>query len=136
MGLRQFRSLVIMDKSSFLERFQAHLETFEGKRKHIDNSKLLLTKVQRDLLEVWKKPGLEKDCKGGKLATKPMVQAQMVRMMILRGGLTQVVNCYVIAGSRLWLDHVHFKRMQDMSKDGLIPAFDMDTEKCNCHTPS
>ncbi|GJR79018.1 zinc finger, CCHC-type containing protein [Tanacetum coccineum] len=28
------------------------------------------------------------------------------------------------------LDHVHFKRMQDMSKDGLIPAFDMDTEKC------
>ncbi|GJR24537.1 zinc finger, CCHC-type containing protein [Tanacetum coccineum] len=36
--------------------------------------------------------------------------------------------------SILWharLDHVHFKRMQDMSKDGLIPAFDMDTEKCN-----
>ncbi|GJW34700.1 zinc finger, CCHC-type containing protein [Tanacetum coccineum] len=26
--------------------------------------------------------------------------------------------------------HVHFKRMQDMSKDGLIPAFDMDTKKC------
>ncbi|GJY15305.1 zinc finger, CCHC-type containing protein [Tanacetum coccineum] len=25
--------------------------------------------------------------------------------------------------------HVHFKRMQDMSKDGLIPAFDMNTEK-------
>ncbi|GJY96330.1 zinc finger, CCHC-type containing protein [Tanacetum coccineum] len=29
------------------------------------------------------------------------------------------------------LSHVHFKRMQDMSKDGLIPAFDMDTEKWN-----
>ncbi|GJW18482.1 zinc finger, CCHC-type containing protein [Tanacetum coccineum] len=29
------------------------------------------------------------------------------------------------------LGHVHFKRMQDMSKDGLIPAFDMDTEKWN-----
>ncbi|GJU48244.1 zinc finger, CCHC-type containing protein [Tanacetum coccineum] len=28
------------------------------------------------------------------------------------------------------LGHVHFKRMQDMSKDGLILAFDMDTEKC------
>nr|GEY51461.1 zinc finger, CCHC-type [Tanacetum cinerariifolium] len=25
--------------------------------------------------------------------------------------------------------HVHFKRMQDMSNDGLIPAFDMDTKK-------
>ncbi|GKB69420.1 zinc finger, CCHC-type containing protein [Tanacetum coccineum] len=32
----------------------------------------------------------------------------------------------------LWharLGHVHFKRMQDMSKDGLISSFDMDTEK-------
>ncbi|GKA06241.1 zinc finger, CCHC-type containing protein, partial [Tanacetum coccineum] len=36
--------------------------------------------------------------------------------------------------SILWharLGHVHFKKMQDMSKDGLIPAFDMNTEKCN-----
>ncbi|GKA71746.1 zinc finger, CCHC-type containing protein [Tanacetum coccineum] len=34
--------------------------------------------------------------------------------------------------SILWyarLGHVHFKRMQDMFKDGLIIAFDMDTEK-------
>ncbi|GJS63364.1 zinc finger, CCHC-type containing protein [Tanacetum coccineum] len=41
--------------------------------------------------------------------------------------------------SILWharLGHVHFKRMQDMFKDGLIPAFDMDTEKvdlCDLH---
>ncbi|GJU94206.1 zinc finger, CCHC-type containing protein [Tanacetum coccineum] len=36
--------------------------------------------------------------------------------------------------SILWharLGHVHFKRMKDMLKDGLIPAFDMDTKKCN-----
>ncbi|GKD99306.1 zinc finger, CCHC-type containing protein, partial [Tanacetum coccineum] len=35
--------------------------------------------------------------------------------------------------SILWharLGHVHFERMQDMSKDGLIPTFDTDTEKC------
>ncbi|GJV83947.1 zinc finger, CCHC-type containing protein [Tanacetum coccineum] len=35
--------------------------------------------------------------------------------------------------SILWharLGHVYFKRMQDMLKDGLISAFDMDTEKC------
>ncbi|GKC36237.1 zinc finger, CCHC-type containing protein [Tanacetum coccineum] len=35
--------------------------------------------------------------------------------------------------SILWharLGHVHFKRMQDMSKDGLIPTSDMDIEKC------
>ncbi|GJU04840.1 zinc finger, CCHC-type containing protein [Tanacetum coccineum] len=29
----------------------------------------------------------------------------------------------------LRLGHVHFKRMQDMFKDGLIPTFDIDTEK-------
>ncbi|GKD15851.1 zinc finger, CCHC-type containing protein [Tanacetum coccineum] len=37
--------------------------------------------------------------------------------------------------SILWharLGHVHFKRMQDMYKDGLIPAFDTDTEKLIC----
>ncbi|GJT17004.1 hypothetical protein Tco_0875710 [Tanacetum coccineum] len=28
------------------------------------------------------------------------------------------------------LGHVHYKRMQDTSKDGLILAFDMNTEKC------
>nr|GEU54516.1 zinc finger, CCHC-type [Tanacetum cinerariifolium] len=35
--------------------------------------------------------------------------------------------------SILWharLGHIHYKRMQDMSNDGLISAFDMDTEKC------
>nr|GEZ38423.1 zinc finger, CCHC-type [Tanacetum cinerariifolium] len=34
----------------------------------------------------------------------------------------------------LWharLGHVHFKKMQDMSKDGLISALDMDTKKWN-----
>ncbi|GJT13433.1 zinc finger, CCHC-type containing protein [Tanacetum coccineum] len=38
--------------------------------------------------------------------------------------------------SILWharLGHVHFKRMQDMSKDGLISAFDMNTEKCKTY---
>ncbi|GJU02476.1 zinc finger, CCHC-type containing protein [Tanacetum coccineum] len=41
--------------------------------------------------------------------------------------------------SILWharLRHVHFKRMQDMSKDVLIPAFDMDTEKYNTCMPN
>ncbi|GJW18843.1 hypothetical protein Tco_0026279 [Tanacetum coccineum] len=29
--------------------------------------------------------------------------------------------------------NVHFKRMEDMSKNGLIPAFDMDIEKCKTY---
>ncbi|GJS86347.1 zinc finger, CCHC-type containing protein [Tanacetum coccineum] len=41
--------------------------------------------------------------------------------------LTSKLNDLILWHARLV--HVHFKRMQDMSKDGLIPAFDMDTEK-------
>ncbi|GJS38835.1 zinc finger, CCHC-type containing protein [Tanacetum coccineum] len=43
------------------------------------------------------------------------------------------MSTFKLNDSILWhtrLGHVHFKRMQDMYKDGLIPAFDMDTEKC------
>ncbi|GKB43206.1 zinc finger, CCHC-type containing protein [Tanacetum coccineum] len=36
------------------------------------------------------------------------------------------LNDLILCHARL--GHVHFKRMQDMSKDGLIPAFDMNTE--------
>ncbi|GJW84520.1 zinc finger, CCHC-type containing protein, partial [Tanacetum coccineum] len=42
--------------------------------------------------------------------------------------LTSKLNDSILWHARL--GHVHFKRMQDMSKDGLIHAFDMDTEKC------
>ncbi|GJU51071.1 zinc finger, CCHC-type containing protein [Tanacetum coccineum] len=43
------------------------------------------------------------------------------------------ISTSILNDSILWharLGHVYFKRMQDMSKDGLIPSFDMDTEKC------
>ncbi|GJS57367.1 zinc finger, CCHC-type containing protein [Tanacetum coccineum] len=42
---------------------------------------------------------------------------------------TSKLNDLIIWHARL--GHVHFKSMQDMSKDGLIPAFDMDIEKWN-----
>ncbi|GKB11920.1 zinc finger, CCHC-type containing protein [Tanacetum coccineum] len=41
---------------------------------------------------------------------------------------TSKLNDSILLHARL--GHVHFKRMQDMSMDGLITAFDMDTEKC------
>ncbi|GJR90134.1 zinc finger, CCHC-type containing protein [Tanacetum coccineum] len=41
---------------------------------------------------------------------------------------TSKLNDSILLHARL--GHVHFKRMQDMSKDGLISAFDMDTKKC------
>ncbi|GJY13008.1 zinc finger, CCHC-type containing protein [Tanacetum coccineum] len=48
-------------------------------------------------------------------------------------GNSAFMSTFKLNDSILWharLDHIHFKRMQDMSKDGLILAFDMDTEKC------
>ncbi|GJR57530.1 zinc finger, CCHC-type containing protein [Tanacetum coccineum] len=44
---------------------------------------------------------------------------------------TSKLNNSIIWHARL--SHVHFKKMQDMSKDGLISAFDMDTEKCKTY---
>nr|GEX46897.1 zinc finger, CCHC-type [Tanacetum cinerariifolium] len=41
---------------------------------------------------------------------------------------TSKLNDSILCHARL--GNIHFKRMQDMSKDGLIPAFDMDIEKC------
>ncbi|GJW95473.1 putative reverse transcriptase domain-containing protein [Tanacetum coccineum] len=79
------------------------------------------------------------------LATKPMVQPKG-SMVVLRISLKVRTMSRLKCGSILhgkWiqqslvqgsgyvdirLGHVYFKRMQDMSKDGLIPAFDMDTE--------
>ncbi|GKA29249.1 zinc finger, CCHC-type containing protein [Tanacetum coccineum] len=51
--------------------------------------------------------------------------------------LTSKLNDSILWHARL--GHIHFKRMQDMSKDGLISAFDMDFENdlCDVHdTPS
>nr|GEU36440.1 zinc finger, CCHC-type [Tanacetum cinerariifolium] len=44
--------------------------------------------------------------------------------------LDQASHQYTIFKLHARLGYVHFKRMQDMSKDGLITAIDMDTEKC------
>nr|GEU38223.1 zinc finger, CCHC-type [Tanacetum cinerariifolium] len=54
---------------------------------------------------------------------------QMFRLNIASAFMsTSKLNDSILCHARL--GHVHFKRMQDMSEDRLIPAFDMDTEKC------
>nr|GEV52685.1 zinc finger, CCHC-type [Tanacetum cinerariifolium]GEV53379.1 zinc finger, CCHC-type [Tanacetum cinerariifolium] len=84
---------------------------------------------------------LKNDYKDGKVGNKANGSGKNVSvdvstnslMMMLHDGLTQeqLYMCVKI-DTILWharLGHVHFKRMQDMSKDGLIAAFDIDTEK-------
>ncbi|GKC22394.1 zinc finger, CCHC-type containing protein [Tanacetum coccineum] len=57
-----------------------------------------------------------------------------LRLMIISDNISSVfMSTSKLNNSIIWharLGHVYFKRMHDMSKDGLIPAFDMDTEKC------
>ncbi|GJV41102.1 zinc finger, CCHC-type containing protein [Tanacetum coccineum] len=59
---------------------------------------------------------------------------QMFRLNIVNDNIASAfMSTSKLNDSILWharLGHVHFKRMQDMSKDELITAFDMDTEKC------
>ncbi|GKA91698.1 zinc finger, CCHC-type containing protein [Tanacetum coccineum] len=52
----------------------------------------------------------------------PNIRKNLVSAFMSTSKLNDSILC-------LLTGHVHFKRMQDMSKDGLIPAFDMDTEK-------
>ncbi|GJU60648.1 zinc finger, CCHC-type containing protein, partial [Tanacetum coccineum] len=58
---------------------------------------------------------------------------QMFRLNIVNDNIASAfMSTFKLNDSILWharLGHVYFKRMQDMSKDGLIPSFYMDTEK-------
>ncbi|GJY32035.1 zinc finger, CCHC-type containing protein [Tanacetum coccineum] len=112
----------------------------KGKRKHHDNIKADPNKKSK--MTCWKcgKPGhLKKDCKGGKVGNKANGSGTNGSV----DGSTNSLKAYFVQDDDVawWVDlgatvyhvilgHVHFKRMQDMLKDGLIPAFDMDTEKC------
>ncbi|GJS40803.1 zinc finger, CCHC-type containing protein [Tanacetum coccineum] len=59
---------------------------------------------------------------------------QMFKLNIVNNNIASAfMSTSKLNNSILWharLGHVHFKMMKDMSKDGLIPSFDMDTEKC------
>ncbi|GKC05562.1 zinc finger, CCHC-type containing protein, partial [Tanacetum coccineum] len=100
------------------------------------------------------KPGhSKKDCKGGEVGNKANGSGTNGSSNSLKGATVHVrkdrcwfktsfMSTFKLNDSIIWharLVHVHFKRIQDMSKDGLILAFDMDTENdlCDLHaTPS
>ncbi|GKB98397.1 zinc finger, CCHC-type containing protein [Tanacetum coccineum] len=64
---------------------------------------------------------------------------QMFKLNIVNDNIASAIMATSkLNDSILWrarLGHVHFKRMQDMSKNGLILAFDMDTEKAVVRLP-
>nr|GEU96918.1 zinc finger, CCHC-type [Tanacetum cinerariifolium] len=105
----------------------------KGKRKHHDTK---ADPNKKPKVTCWKcgKPGhLKRDCKGGNVSNK----ANGLGIKASGDGSSNPLKAFMSTSKLndliLWhsrLDHVHFKRMQDMSKDGLISAFDIDTKKC------
>ncbi|GJT05574.1 zinc finger, CCHC-type containing protein [Tanacetum coccineum] len=74
-----------------------------------------------------------RDCKGVNVGNKANGSCIKVSVDGSSNSLKAFMSTSKLNDSILWharLGHVHFKRMQDMSKDGLIPAFDMNTKKC------
>ncbi|GKB84560.1 zinc finger, CCHC-type containing protein [Tanacetum coccineum] len=99
----------------------------KSKRKHHDNIRADPNKKAKPTC--WKcdkTVHIKRDCKGANVGNKAnayFVKDDDVALWVDSGA---AINVYKDRSS-----HVHFKRMQDISKDGLIPAFDMDTEKWN-----
>ncbi|GJZ38848.1 zinc finger, CCHC-type containing protein [Tanacetum coccineum] len=101
----------------------------KGKRKHYDTKS---DPNKNSKVTCWKcgKPGhLKKDCKGGKVVNK---DDDVAWLNIVKDNISSAfMSTSKLNDSILWharLGHVHFKRMQDMSKYELIPTFDMDSE--------
>ncbi|GJV98724.1 zinc finger, CCHC-type containing protein [Tanacetum coccineum] len=91
----------------------------KGKRKH-QNTKADPSKKSKVTCWKYEKPGLEKGLQRLNIVNDIGNSAFMS---------TSKLNDSILLHARL--GYVHYKRMQDMSKDWLISAFDMDTEKCN-----
>ncbi|GJV38060.1 zinc finger, CCHC-type containing protein [Tanacetum coccineum] len=81
----------------------------------------------------FEKPGhLKRGCKGGKVGNKANSSGTNGLVDGSTNSLKAIMSTSKLNDLILWhvrVGHVHYKRMQDMSKDGLIPAFDMDIEK-------
>nr|GEW48996.1 zinc finger, CCHC-type [Tanacetum cinerariifolium] len=119
---------------------------YKGNRKHHDTRSNLNKKPK---VTCWKcrKPGhLKKDCKAAffvhdddvawwvdSRATVHVCKDRCWLNIVSDNIGSAFMSTPKLNYSILWharLGHIHFKRMQDMSKDGSVPAIDMDTRKC------
>nr|GEV20233.1 zinc finger, CCHC-type [Tanacetum cinerariifolium] len=101
--------------------------------KHHDNTRADPNKKAKPTCWKCGKTGhIKRDCKcvnvgnkGNGLGTKGSVDGSSYSLKAFMS--TSKLNDSILRHARL--GHVHFKRMQDMSKYGLIPTFNMDIEK-------
>nr|GEV01739.1 zinc finger, CCHC-type [Tanacetum cinerariifolium] len=105
----------------------------KGKRKHHDTRANPNKKPKFTCWKCGKPRHLKKDCKAGNVGNKANGSSTKRSEDGPSNPLKAFISTSKLNDSIIWharLCHVYFKRMQDMSKDGLIPSIDMDTEKC------
>ncbi|GJY43741.1 zinc finger, CCHC-type containing protein [Tanacetum coccineum] len=145
-------SLVQLGKSHFRIKTIRAEESGKGKGKEIAGSSLV------NMIEDGKNKNNKKNSKGkkrknngnndGTMVETLLVQDKDLRILIhhkddafawwIESGATYHAckdrRCSKDVDSSMWhvrLEHVHYKRMLAMSKDNLIPKFDITFEKCN-----
>ncbi|GJZ96171.1 zinc finger, CCHC-type containing protein [Tanacetum coccineum] len=124
-------SVVNMVEHNYSSRYNDN----KGKRKHHDNTRTDPNKKAKPTCWKCGKTGhIKRDCKGVNVDNKANGSCTKGSVDGSSNSLKAFMSTSKLNDSTLWharLGYVHFKRMQDMSKDGLILAFDMDIEKCN-----
>ncbi|GJV70010.1 zinc finger, CCHC-type containing protein [Tanacetum coccineum] len=122
----------------------------KGKRKHHDTRANPNKKPKVTCWKYGKLGHLKKDCKAGNVgnrANKSSIKrsedgssnplkgqnagSRPMSHLMMDLFFTWEISQQPLCMDVVVLGHVYFKRMQDMSKDGLIPAMDMNIEKCN-----
>ncbi|GKC93821.1 zinc finger, CCHC-type containing protein, partial [Tanacetum coccineum] len=129
------QGLILTRRLNLLVGNVAKLVTLKGIKKVL----MLETKPMDDDVTWWVDSGATVHvCKDRYLRFSSGKIVSLFNVLHVRNIRKNLVSSTFMSASKLndsilWhvrLCHVHFKRMQDMSKDGLIVAFDIDTEKC------
>ncbi|GJU97510.1 zinc finger, CCHC-type containing protein [Tanacetum coccineum] len=124
-----------MDESIQSSAYRGVLKAYndnKGKHKHHDTRADPNKKPKVTYWKCGKLGHLQRDCKAGNVGNKANGSGIKGSM----DGSSNTLKAFMSTSklndsilSHVRLGHVHFKRMQDMSKDGLIPTFDMDIGK-------
>ncbi|GJT12276.1 zinc finger, CCHC-type containing protein [Tanacetum coccineum] len=105
----------------------------KGKCKHHDTKADPNKKSKMTCWKYGKPRHLKKDYKGGKVGNKANGSSTNASVNGSSNSLKAFMSTTKLNDLIIWharLGHIHFNRMQDIFKDGLFPAFDMDTKKC------
>ncbi|GJS17278.1 zinc finger, CCHC-type containing protein [Tanacetum coccineum] len=128
-----FTNYKMNDSRPVMEQYNELLHTLETIKGGINLVDLAVILRIEESLRVQDSDKPKSNNVAGPLVVNMMEHNNSSRFNIVNNNIgSAFMSTYKLNDSILWharLGYVHFKRMQDMSNDGLILAFDMDTEK-------